>query len=97
MGARFEYEGEEYVKTGPMFATGKGGQRMIPKYALLKPLDAVPASGKATKKDTLSRRDLMPLLDAFANECRGLLPDDRRGDLDAAYGRLLERIDRLTA
>jgi len=23
-GARFDYEGEEYVKTGPLFATGKG-------------------------------------------------------------------------
>jgi hypothetical protein len=35
-GARFEYEGEEYVKTGPLLGTGKGGQRLIPKYAVLK-------------------------------------------------------------
>ena len=38
MGARFVYEGEEYVKTGPLFASGKGGQRLIPKYAVLTPL-----------------------------------------------------------
>jgi uncharacterized protein (DUF1330 family) len=39
MGARFEYEGAEYVKTGPQLASGAGGQKLIPKYAVLKPLD----------------------------------------------------------
>ena len=39
IGGRFEYEGVEYVKTAPLFATANGKQRLIPKYAVLKVLD----------------------------------------------------------
>ena len=40
LGARFEYEGEIFTKTGPMTAASeKGGQRMIPRYAVLKPAE----------------------------------------------------------
>lgn len=39
LGARFAYEGAEYVKTGPQLASGPSGQRLIPKYAVLAPLD----------------------------------------------------------
>ena len=35
MGARFEYEGKEYEKTGPMLASCDGATRLIPKYAEL--------------------------------------------------------------
>lgn len=40
IGARFEFEGREYVKTGPLTASSDGVQRMIPRFAVLKPLDA---------------------------------------------------------
>lgn len=50
MGARFEYEGVEYVKTGPQLASGPGGQKLIPKYAVLRPLD-----GKAPEKQSKPR------------------------------------------
>lgn len=45
IGARFEYQGKVYVKTGPIAASSEeGGQRMIPRYATLRPLDgAMPA------------------------------------------------------
>ena len=40
MGARFEYEGVVYVKTGPLTASSDvGGQRIIPRYANLKSPD----------------------------------------------------------
>ena len=40
LGARFEYDGEIFTKTGPMTAASeKHGQRMIPRYAVLKPAD----------------------------------------------------------
>jgi len=42
IGARFEFEGKEYVKTGPLTAVCDGVQRMIPRFAVLKSLD-VPA------------------------------------------------------
>lgn len=43
IGARFEFEGNIYTKTGPMTASADtGGQRMIPRYADLAPLDGAP-------------------------------------------------------
>ena len=55
LGARFEYEGQEYVKTGPLFGTGPAGQGLIPKYAVLRPLDAVDASRAAAPSGTVPR------------------------------------------
>lgn len=49
MGARFEYEGNVYVKTGPMTASSEqGGQRIIPRYATLRPLDIPVTDSKGT-------------------------------------------------
>ena len=43
IGARFEYEGEIYTKTGPITAASeKSGQRMIPRYAVLRPVGELP-------------------------------------------------------
>ena len=54
MGARFEYEGEIHVKTGPMTASSEaGGQRIIPRYATLQPLEAPAAESKAPIKGRL--------------------------------------------
>ncbi|MFZ2855223.1 MAG: hypothetical protein WAZ34_14065 [Rhodocyclaceae bacterium] len=89
-GARFEYEGEAYVKTGPMFATGKGGQRMIPKYAVLKPLGDGEA---AQKRDTLPKARVLDAFDAFYAACQTLLPENRQPALDAARDRFLKALD----
>ena len=85
-GARFEYEGEAYVKTGPMFATGPKGQRLIPKYAVLKPLDipAVASDAAGMKSSAASRR----ALEAFAAECRPLLADGAGPAFNNALARL---------
>ena len=41
MGARFEYEGVVYFKTGPLTASSEaGGQRIIPRHAVLRSLEA---------------------------------------------------------
>lgn len=66
MGARFEYEGQVYVKTSPIAASGEtGGQKMIPRYAVLKPLDAgmKPA---ASKGRSLDEAKVTAAFDAFA-------------------------------
>lgn len=40
IGARFEYQGKEFTKTGPITAAAElGGQQMIPRHADLKALD----------------------------------------------------------
>lgn len=46
IGARFEYEGEVFVKTGPLTASSEtSGQRVIPRYAVLRPLEPPLAAG----------------------------------------------------
>jgi len=43
VGTRFEYQGKVFVKTGPITAASEtGGQQMIPRHAVLKPLDPLP-------------------------------------------------------
>lgn len=89
-GARFEYEGEEYVKTGPLFATGKGGPRLIPKYAVLKPLENSRTTVDAT--DLVSRTTVIRAFDAFYTECAAMLPADRQPELEAGRERFLKAV-----
>lgn len=92
-GARFEYEGEEYVKTGPLFATGKGGQRLIPKYAVLKPLGAAAALPGKAARDSLLRANVLHGFEIFYTDCKALVPEDRQMLLDAARDRFLEALE----
>ena len=66
IGARFEYEGIVYVKTGPLTASSElGGQRVIPRYATLKPLD-VPAVDRCdTVKTGLDRARVVAAFESF--------------------------------
>lgn len=66
MGARFEYEGKVYVKTSPIAASGEtGAQKMIPRYAMLEPLDA--AMKPATRKSrSLDEAKVTAAFEAFA-------------------------------
>lgn len=91
-GARFEYEGDEYVKTGPLLATGKGGQRLIPKYAVLRPLGEVGGVPPKTAPDALPAARVVEAVDAFCAECRHLVPADRHPAFEAARGRLVEAL-----
>jgi hypothetical protein len=83
MGAHFEYEGQEYTKTGPQMASGKSGQRLIPKYALLAvlgggtPVVTSPASA-------MSREAVQKAFDRFHAHCLKLVPADRHAELAAA-------------
>lgn len=87
-GARFEYEGDEYVKTGPLFATGKGGQRLIPKYAVLRPLGEAGGVPPKTAPNALPAARVAAAVEAFYAECRHLVPAERQPDFAAARNRL---------
>ncbi len=93
MGARFEFAGEEYVKTGPMVATGKSGQRFFPKYVVLKPLGDVPGEVSGKPKATVSRVGVLKAFEAFCAECSALVPEERRKSLDSARERFLRFLD----
>lgn len=92
-GARFEFEGDEYVKTGPMVGTRSDGrQRLIPRYAVLKPLDAV-AAAPAAVRTTLARADVLAAFEVFAAECARLAGPDDQAALSAARERFLKALD----
>jgi hypothetical protein len=91
-GARFEYEGEEYVKTGPMLAIGKGGQRLIPKYAVLKPIGEMESGAETPTRDSLARAEVLKAFDAFCADCQALLPAERLPGLQVARERFLQSI-----
>ncbi len=92
MGARFEYEGEEYVKTGPLFGTGKAGQRLIPKYAVLKQFGGVAAPASA-QRENLPRAEVMKAFDDFHAQCRSLVADDGLETLERAREAFLKALD----
>ena len=93
MGARFEYEGEEYVKTGPLFATGKGGQRLVPKYAVLKPIGEVVRNPEVTTDKVLNRANVRKAFDAFYFDCKILVPELHQESIEKARDRFLSALE----
>lgn len=99
VGTRFEYDGRIYVKSGPLTAAGEsGGQRIIPRSAVLRPLDA-PADPKPKAGRRLDEARVLAAFEAFHGECVQLLheavPDTLRGStlrarLEAARQRFLD-------
>ncbi len=94
MGARFEYEGVVYVKTGPLTASSEeGGQRIIPRYAILKVLDVpVAEAGKAPVKGRLEAVRVRTAFERFYESCERLVPEDSRGELAEARQQFFEAI-----
>ncbi len=91
MGARFEYEGGEYVKTGPQLASGKNGQRLIPKYAVLQVLDntTVPVEKKT---DALPRAAVLAAFETCYAKCVALIPAEQQAEAAAARDAFLKSL-----
>jgi hypothetical protein len=90
IGARFEYEGAVYLKTGPIAAAAEaGGQRMIPRHAVLRPLDgaAPPAPPKPGRK--LDEARVLAAFEAFYRDCARGQDESGRLALAAARERFL--------
>lgn len=80
IGARFEYEGQIFTKTGPLTASAEqGGQRIIPRYANLRPLDAMSAG-----PGQVDRLKVQAALSTFHETCRGLVDEAAWPVLEAA-------------
>jgi hypothetical protein len=92
LGARFEFDGGEYVKTGPLVATGKGGQRLIPKYAVLKVIGDTGNVAAEKKSDMLSRAQVLAAFDTFYADCRVLLAPAAQTPLASARERFLQSL-----
>lgn len=91
MGARFEYEGKAYEKTGPQIGSGEGGQRLIPKYAVLTVLDgSVPKV--AAQAMPLTREAVLAAFEQYHAACETLVSPEQRSELDAARKAFLKAI-----
>jgi hypothetical protein len=90
IGARFEYEGVVFAKTGPLTASSEtGGQRIIPRHAVLRPLDQPSAESKGRLEAPVVRK----AFNVFFETCSRLLGDDGRAELEQARQRFLKAID----
>jgi hypothetical protein len=89
IGARFELDGQVYVKTGPIAAAGESGApRMIPRHAVLRPLDGMPPAPPPPSRK-LDEHRVLAAFAAFCTDCEALLGEQGRPALDAARQRFL--------
>lgn len=85
VGARFEYEGVVYVKTGPLTASSEqGGARIIPRSATLKPVVRSLPDGKCDGLAGVDLRTVRTAFDTFFETCNRLVDQDRREALAKA-------------
>ena len=94
IGARFQFEGKVYVKTGPLTASAdKGGQRMIPRSAILTPLDMpLVQETKAGQTRKLTEATVLAAFEEFYGVCNRLVDDSGKFDLAAARQKFLMRV-----
>lgn len=93
LGARFEYEGKVYLKSGPMTATAEqGGQCLIPRYAVLKPLDGTVAQAKPGPHRKLDEAVVLAAFEEFYGACTGLVDETARFELASARQTFLTRL-----
>lgn len=90
IGTRFEYEGKVFVKTGPLTAASdEGGQRIIPRYAVLKPLDLQNAEGPAGSRGKLDKKTVLAAFDHFYQRCSPLVNAASQPELESARQRFI--------
>jgi hypothetical protein len=71
IGARFEFEGKVYVKEGPVAArdVDTGKSRMIPRYAVLKPVGEMPKVSAQAAPKVVPRDAVLAAFEVFYTEC----------------------------
>ena len=92
IGDRFEYEGQIYVKTGPLTASGENdGQRIIPRYAVLKPLSSPENSQKEKGINylKLDKQKVEAAFDLFYRACKPLVEAQHLPELESARRRFI--------
>ena len=92
IGARFEYQGEEFVKTGPLVGTCASGQRLIPRHAVLRSLASIEAQPELAPSRPVMSADVVAAFEAFYAQCLPLVPEDRRAELANARDGFLKSL-----
>ncbi|WP_374490578.1 hypothetical protein [Zoogloea sp.] len=92
-GTRFEFEGQVYSKTGPMTAsTDDGKTRMIPRYAVLRPLEGQNLSIEAPAARQLDEKRVLEAFDQFYTVCRRVVDMADHLALEAARRKFLKSL-----
>jgi hypothetical protein len=92
IGDRFEYSGDVYVKTGPLTAASEnGGQRVIPRSAVLRPVGAAEAA-PAVAGNSLQRQQVAAAFATFYASCAGLVGENERRQLELARRHFLSSL-----
>lgn len=74
IGARFEFEGKRFTKTSPLVASEEGGgQRMIPRYAMLRSLSVDIEVPPSTPGLAVDMADVLVAFAAFESVVGALL------------------------
>lgn len=92
LGARFLFEGQEYVKSGPMVGSGAGGQRLIPRHAQVQPLEGADTAAAPAPAPAVDRERLLAAFEAFYRTSRRLVPPEGALALDEARQEFLRAI-----
>ena len=88
---RFEFEGKIFSKTGPMTASAEdgSGQRLIPRYAVLKPVDGAAPVVDAPPARQVDEACVIAAFDSFYATCLRLVDDFSKLELEAAKRKFL--------
>ena len=91
LGTRFEFEGKIFSKTGPMTASAEdgSGQRLIPRYAVLKPVDGAAPVVDAPPARQVDEACVIAAFDSFYATCLRLVDDFSKLELEAARRKFL--------
>lgn len=99
LGARFQFQGRVYVKTGPLLGTPEDGgeTRVIPRWAVLQPVgEAARPAAPPPADQPLEAAQVMAAFDEYHARCVQLLADapvERRQALEEARRAFLERLN----
>lgn len=94
IGARFEFEGKVYCKTGPVSAAAETGEsRLIPRHAELRPLDGGPVTEKPKPGRALEESVVLAAFEAFYSVSARLADETARMELAAARQRFLAALE----
>ncbi len=94
IGDRFEYDGKIFVKTGPLTASSEsGGQQLIPRYAMLKPLDLPPPDSRSTSRGKLSEATVRAAFDRFYRTSERLINLSDQPELAKARAAFLAALE----
>lgn len=84
-GARFEYQGKIFTKVGPLTAAAtEGGLQLVPRYAELQPLDALPPQVTADAARSVTVASVRAAFELFCQRCAPLLGDADQAEFSAA-------------